>query len=763
MTGAKFGHYRLLEKLGAGGMGEVYRAHDERLDRDVALKILPAGLLNDEAARRRFRTEALALAKLNHSNIATIFEFDESNGIHFLAMEYVAGISLADKLKAGPLPEPEVLALGMQMAAALEEAESQGIVHRDLKPQNVMVTTKGQAKVLDFGLAKLVKRATDDTLDTLSSLSTSGMGGIVGTLPYMSPEQLRGEPADARSDLWALGAVLYEMATGKRPFPEKVATALAADILHKAVVPPKNLNATISNGLNHVIRKCLEKVPETRYQSAQEVFEALKNIGAASGGRAYPEPQILRRRRALREKHRRIRSLVVLPLTNLTRDPEQEYFADGMTDALISNLAKVRALKIISRTSAMRYKGMSKTLPEIAEELRVDAVVEGSVMRAGPRVRITAQLIHGATDTPVWTESYERDLQDVLLLQSELARAITGEIQVAITPEEKKDLARAHTVNPEAYEAYLKGKFHWYKLSREHLDKAQEYLELARDKDPNYALAHSGIAYLWLSRADTGLIPAKEAFPIAKTEALKALELDDTLPEVHEVLAGVKLLYEWDRVGAEKEFRRAIELNPNYADVHMMYADFLISSGREAEWKAEMERCLQLDPLNFFFQCFQGWHLLYLGRYDEAIAQLRENLRTEPNFPAAHLALWGAFYRKGMYKEALEEATTFFALLGDREVAGALQEAAGEARYAVAMRAAGEKLAARSKEVFVPAVRIARMYAHAGEKECALDWLEKAAEQHESPLCHLRVGWDWAILQDEPRFQNLLRRMNFPR
>jgi len=742
-------------------MGEVYRAHDERLDRDVALKILPAGLLNDEAARRRFRTEALVLAKLNHSNIATIFEFDESNGIHFLAMEYVAGTSLAEKVKAGPLPEPEILSLGMQMAAGLEEAESHGIVHRDLKPQNVMVTAKGQVKVLDFGLAKLVKRASEDTLDTLSAVSVTGMGGIVGTLPYMSPEQLRGQPADARSDLWALGAVLYEMATGRRPFPEKVAAALAADILHQEVTPPKNLNATLSNGLNHVIRKCLEKVPETRYQSAREVFEALKSIGAAPGGSAYPEPQILRRRRKLREKRRRIQSLVVLPLANLTRDPEQEYFADGMTDALISNLAKVRALKTISRTSAMRYKGMSKTLPEIAEELRVDAVVEGSVMRAGPRVRITAQLIHAATDTPVWTESYERDLRDVLLLQSELARAITGEIQVAITPEEKTNLARARTVNPEAYEAYLKGKFHWYKLSREHLDKAQEYLELARDKDPNYALARSGIAYLWLSRADIGLISSHEAFPIAKAEALRALELDDTLAEVHEVLAGVKLLYEWDRVGAEKEFRRAIELNPNYADVHMMYADFLISSGREAEWKAEMERCLQLDPLNFFFQCFQGWHLVYLGRYDEAIAQLRAILRTEPDFPAAHLALWGALYRKGIYQEALEEARTFFTLLGDREVAGALQEAAGEAEYAAAMRAAGEKLAARSKETYVPALRVARMYAHAGEKDCALLWLEKAAEQHEPPLSHLRVGWDWSILHLEPRFQSLLRRLNF--
>jgi adenylate cyclase len=561
--------------------------------------------------------------------------------------------------------------------------------------------------------------------------------------------------------------VLYELATGRRPFPETVTTVLVANILRQEVTPPKNLNASLSDGLNQVIRKCLEKVPEMRYQSAREVSEALKGIAAAPAHLPYAEPPVLQRRRGLREKRRRIRSLVVLPLANLSRDAEQEYFADGMTDALISNLAKVRALKTISRTSAMRYKGLSKSLPDIAEELRVDAVVEGSVMRSGSRVRITAQLILAATDTSVWTESYERDLQDVLLLQSELARAITGEIQIAITPEEKKNLARARPVNPEAYEAYLKGKFHWYKLSRDHLDKALEYLELARDKDPMYALAHSGIAYAWMERADIGLIPSREAIPIARAEALKALELDDTLAEVHEVLAGFKLFCEWDRVGAEQEFRKAIELNPNYADVRMMYADFLISIGRVEEWDSQMGRCLQLDPLNFFFQCFHGWHLVYLGRYDEAIRQLHAILRTEPDLPAAHLALWGAFYRKGMYPQALEEAKSFFALLGDREVAEVLHPAAGEeenaaAVYEAAMCEAGEKLSARSQQTYVPALRVARMFAHAGKKDCALLWLEKAVEQRETPLCHLRVGWDWAVLHGDPRFQSLLRRLNLP-
>ncbi len=760
MIGQRLGHYRILEKIGAGGMGEVYRARDERLERDVALKILPSGMLNEESARKRFRKEALALAKLNHPNIATIFDFDTQDGVDFLAMEHVAGLSLGQKLAAGPLGAGEAVELGMQIAAALEEAGARGIIHRDLKPQNIMVTAKGQAKVLDFGLARLVQPGSDATVETLTE---TGGGGIAGTLPYMAPEQLRGEPGDARSDLWALGAVLYEMATGQRPFQAKLATALAADIQHKAAVPPRRLNPTICERFEDVILKCLKKAPEKRYQSAGEVLAALKSIATPSGISSVPEPGVsIRRRRSRETRRRRIRSLVVLPLVNLSRDPEQEYFADGMTDALISNLAKLRALKIISRTSAMRYKGMEKSLPEIAEELDVDAVVEGSVLRAGERVRITAQLIHAATDTHLWAESYERDLRDVLLLQSELARAIAGEIQVAITPEERRHLARVRPVNPEAYEAYLKGRFHWLKLSREHLDTALGYFQLALEKDPNYALAYVGTGYAWFSRADTGVLPPCEALPRAEAAALKAAELDDNLSEVHELLASVKYICNRDWAGAEAEFRRAIQLNPNSAELRLFYSHFLIVTGRVQEWKPEIERALELDPLNFFIQCFFGWQLVYLHRYDEAIERLRRTLRAEPNFSSAHLGLWGAFYQKGVYEEALTEAKAFFAVLGDSEIAEALSQGDGAADYSSVMHLAAEKLVARSRQAYVPAMRIARLYAHAGEKDPALEWLEKAFEQREPALAHLRVGWDWEVLRDEPRFLDLLRKMNFP-
>ncbi len=756
MIGKKLAHYRLLEKIGVGGMGVVYRAHDEQLERDVALKVLPPSSFRDETARARLLREARAAAALNHPHICVIHEVDEADGQAYIAMEYVEGRPLSALITEGRLPHEQVLRYGVQLADALAHAHGRGVVHRDLKSANVIITPEGRAKILDFGLAKRQLEAELEEL-TGSQATLTEAGAISGTLSYMAPDLLRGQAADARSDLWALGVMLYEMAAGARPFQGQTGFELSAAILWEA---PPPLREQVPTALRAVIGRCLEKEPGRRYQRAGELRAALEAVQfeAPTGP---PQPQRAVPPRKRRVSRKRVHSLVVLPLTNLSPDPEQEYFADGMTEALIFDLAKLRALKIISRTSTMRYKGTDKSLPEIAEELNVDAVVEGSVLRVGQRVRITAQLIHAATDTHLWAESYERDLQDVLLLQSEVARAIAREIQIAVTPEETRRLASACRVNPEAYEACLKGRFHWYKLSREHLDTALEYFQLALEKDPNYALAYVGIANVWGSRGDCGLVPPREALPKAKVAALKAIELDDLLAEGHMTLGNVKA-YEWVWDDAQREYRRALEFNPNYADVHLMYADLLISTRRPEEWKPEIERCLELDPFNFFFHCFFGWHLVYLRRYDEAIEQLRKVLRTEPDFPAAHQGLWGALYQKRMYEAALAEAKTFFALLGDTEVAETLERGHVEAGYPGAMRLAADKLVARSNRMHVPPLRIARLYAHAGEKDRSLEWLEKAYEQHEFPLVHLNVGWDWDSLRDDPRFQDLLRRMNFP-
>ena len=499
-------HYRVTAKLGAGGMGEVYRAHDERLERDVALKVLPAHTLADETARKRFRKEALALSKLNHSNIATIYDFDTQDGVDFLVMEYVAGTTLAEKLAGRALPEKEVARLGTQMAAALEEAHEQGVVHRDLKPGNVMVTPKGQAKVLDFGLAKLV-RPVSETAVTESLTETPA---AAGTLPYMAPEQLQGEKVDARTDIYALGAVLYQMATGRRPFPEAQAPQLIAAIMNESPQLPSGLNSQVSAGLESIILKALEKDPERRYQSSQELITDLERLGG-------PEPLLAaRRRRATRRQllataavavvallavplvlnlgglrdrllgtaaPARIEFIAVLPLQNLSGDPEQDYFAAGMHDALITDLAKLGGFKrVIARASVMRYQEIDKPLPEIARELNVDAVITGSVLRSGDRVRITAQLINAATEEHLWAERYERELRDVLSLQNEIVLAIAREIELQLTPQEQTRLASARQVNPEAYEAYIKGMFHLYRVTPEDVETAMPYFELAREK-----------------------------------------------------------------------------------------------------------------------------------------------------------------------------------------------------------------------------------------------------------------------------------------
>ena len=452
----------------------------------------------------------------------------------------------------------------------------------------------------------------------------------------------------------------------------------------------------------------------------------------------------------------------MLPLSNLTGDSQQDYFVDGMTDALITDLAKIRTLKVISRTSVMRYKGTNKSLREIAQALGVDGILEGSVQRSGGRVRITTQLIRTATDTHLWAQSYERDSRDVLTLQGEVARSVAREINVALTPEESSHLSPARPVDPEAYEAYLKGRSHWYWLSREHLDTALEYFQLVLKKDPNYALAYVGVANVWMMRGDSGWIPPGEAFPKAKASVSRALELDDSLAEAHITLANIESLYDHDWSAAEREFRRGIELNPNSADGHFMYADFLISMKRADEWSREIHRTLDLDPFNPFFQCFYGWQLIYMQRYDEAIAQLSKVLATEPDFSSAHMGLWGAYYKKGMYDEAMAEAIKFFVVLHDGEVADVLTHGYTEGGYTRAMHLGAEVLAGHSKRSHVPAVRIARLYAHAGDKDEVLRWLSKAYKDRESPLLHLGVAWDWDFLRNDPRFQDLLRGMRFP-
>ena len=767
-------------------MGEVYRAHDERLDRDVALKVLPADTLADEAARKRFRKEALALSKLNHPNIATVYDFDTQDGVDFLVMEYVPGATLTKRITGGALPEKEVAQLGIQIAAALEEAQEQGVVHRDLKPGNVMVTPKGQVKVLDFGLAKLVR----PVADTAATMSQTETPAAAGTLPYMSPEQLQGKVVDTRADLYALGAVLYEMGTGQRAFPERESHRLITAILHQTPQPPRALNREVSPSLESIILKALEKDPERRYQSARDLRVDLERLSGPEPFLAAPRRPGLTRRQlvamagaalvallavplglnlgGLRDRllgtatAPRIESIVVLPLANLSGDPEQDYFAAGMHDALITDLAKLGGFKrVIGRKSAMRYQDTDKPLPQIARELNVDAVITGSVLRSGDRVRITARLINAATEEHLWAERYERELRDVLALQNEIVTAITREINLQLTPQEQARLASARPVNPEAYEAYLKGRFYWYKLTPEDLDTAMKYFQLALQKDPEYALAHLGIAYSWAGRGAVNAEPPREVFPKAKTAVLKALELDDTLAEAHRLLAIYRTWGEWDWAGAEAEFQRAIELNPNNADTRAYYSILLSTvMRRPQEAREQIDRAMELDPLSSFFQGIYGGQLMRVRQYDDAITQLRKAHGTELH-PHVY-NLWVAFHQKRMYEEAVAEAKKYFAVMGHSEVAEALTRGYDEGGYLRAMRLAADKLAARSKRTDVKPTQVVQLYAYAGEKDRALEWMEKAYQARDSQLVYLNLHVFWDSLRDDPRFQDLLRRMNLP-
>ncbi|HXY24181.1 MAG TPA: protein kinase [Candidatus Acidoferrum sp.] len=778
MIGQTLGHYRILEKVAAGGMGVVYRAHDEQLDREVAVKVLPSGTLSDGTARRHFRKEAMALARLNHPNIETVYDFGTQDGLDFLVMEYIPGKTLADRLAGGTLPEKDIISLGIQIASALEEAHERGIVHRDLKPANIAITAKGFAKILDFGLAKLLRPVEEGTTEAITDSQAAA-----GTLPYMPPEQLKGDPVDARADIYTIGAVLYEMATGRRAFQEELASRLIDAILHGAPVPPRAFNPRISPGLETCILKCLDKEPDRRYQSAKELLVDLHRleplssssgfVPPASGGRIARKKSIRyamagllivaiglvafnaggsRDRLLGRPRIQQIRSLAVLPFENLSGDPEQDYFADGMTDALITDLGEIHALRVISRTSVMRYKSERKPLAQIARDLHVDGIVEGSVSRMGSAVQISAHLLHGPTDTLLWSKSYKRDLQNVFALQADVAGAIVREINLTLTPQEAARLAASKPGNPVAHEAYLRGRYLINGNSSQQR-QAREYFEQALRIDPNYAAAYAGLADYYLSPEVRPLV----SMPQAKQFARKALDLDPDLAAAHVELALIHFYADWDWAAADREFKLAIQLNPGDAEAHRSNSYFLSALGRADEAQAESDQARQLDPLSIWTQITSGYVFYFSRKYDEAIAQCRRALEWDSHSAGAFDCLGASYLAEGMYEQAIA-ASSKASELSNNDPARLV--GLGRA-YALAQRPSdARKILGQLREVssrtYVPPYFFATIYAALGQKEEAFSSLQQALLERDGYLVWLRADAAVDPLRQDPRFQELL-------
>jgi TolB-like protein len=793
MIGKTLAHYRVDRDLGAGGMGEVYRAHDTTLGRDVALKVLPGEVASEPKRLARFKREARALASLNHPNIVTVFEVGEAGSVHFLTMELVDGRTLAEIIPKTGLPLPQAFAIAIPLADAVATAHDRGIVHRDLKPNNVMVTEDGRVKVLDFGLAKLrPPLGTEDSTAGAQEILTRE-GAFLGTLPYMAPEQIQGREADQRSDIFSLGVVLYEMTTGQRPFGGDTLADLTSAVLRDRPKDVDQVRSDLPRALGRLIRRCLEKDPERRFQSTKDVRNELQDLDRELEAEkivkeAVPAPISARRpsrrrwlpvavvtvavvaaviigrnvlvrsgSKGVAPGADRIRSLAVLPFDNLMGDPEQEYFVQGMHEALITSLSKVGALRVISRTSAMRYKDTDKSIPEIARELDVDALVEGSVFRADGQVRITAQLIHGATDKHLWADSYDRDLKDVLALLSDVAQAIAREIEVTVTPEQQRRLASAPTVSPEVQDKYLEARFILSRWRPGDLLRAREKLREVIELDPDFAPAVADLGIVEFLQGFFGNEPLEETMPEAEALLTRALELDPELTEAQAMVGWIELFWHWDWERARATFERVLQIDPNQAMARHGLADYYLVMGNNEESLRQVRIGVKSDPLSMWTLIPLVAHLSFAGYYDESIAEAERALTLYPDHPT--FKNWRArnLWLRGSYDEAL---TAYDELYGaDSRYSRALRSGFERAGPAAASRAVADLLA---NEPDPDPLDVASGYADAGESDLAFEWLEKALEAHVPQLLHLKGRSEFESIRDDPRFRDLLRRMGMP-
>ena len=792
-AGFRIGPYEVAVLLGAGGMGEVYRARDTRLGRDVALKVLPRAASDDPERLRRFEHEARAAAALSHPNILAVYDVGFHDGSPYIVSELLEGATVRERLSAGELTVHKALEIAISLARALEAAHEKGIIHRDIKPENVFVTRTEHIKVLDFGLAKLRPASIGEvTSDAPTATQQTVPGAVLGTAAYMAPEQVRGMATDARSDLFSFGVMLYEMLARRRPFQGETKADTAAAILNRDPASLEELDVPVSPPLGQIVRRCLEKRPEDRFHSAHDLAIALEAVGVASSERGALSPASYTARRQYSWRTRwaviavallvmaavgirlwpgrrlpsraPITSLVVLPLKNLSGDPAQDYFAEGMHEALTTAVSKIGALRVISRTSAMHYKGSDKPLPEIAAELNVDAVVEGSVLQSGDQVRVTAQLIQAATDAHLWAESYDRPVRDVLSIHAEVARAIADRVSVALTAEEDRALSRARPVDPEAYRQYLLGQFHLEGLSGESMRESLDHYRAAIARDPGYAPAYAGLSFAYTNLGVWfGSMPPREVLPKARMAARRALDLDPDLPEAYLALGVTQYMFEWDWTGAAASFRKGIALNARSTVGRIGFANYLTAMGHFEESIRLGKETLEIDPLSPSSYNELAFSLEYAGRVDDALEYARKGLEVDPTYLQTLEILAELHEIRHEPAESIEYLRKAEALIGN----GTAQMGYVAFLYGRVQRRAEalgilDKMRARSHSQFVWPNDFACAYIGVGDNEAALGWLEKAYEEHDPALVFLNVSRVYDSLRKESRFQGLLERMKFP-